>query len=78
MEAHRANGGDASTTAGLYDGLFAAFEEDRKMITAQARNVSSVTPMVALPMDKALVLFRRITEERLRAEQPTTTTVEPV
>ena len=78
MEAHRADSGDASTTAGLFDGLLAAFEEDRKMITAQAGNVSSATPMVALPMDKALVLFRRITEERLRAEQPTTTRVDPV
>jgi len=70
MEAHRADRGDAGTTAGIYDGLMAAFEEDRRMITAQATNLSPNSPMVALPMDKALVLFRRIIDERLRAEQP--------
>jgi vanillate O-demethylase monooxygenase subunit len=77
MEAHRANCGDASTTAGLYEGLLAAFEEDRQMITAQAHNLSAATPMVTLPMDKALVFFRRVLEERLQKEQPTDMAVVP-
>ena len=70
MEAHRADRGDAATTEGLYEGLLAAFREDREMIVAQARNrrLKPGEPMLALPMDEALVRFRRLVEQRLAAE----------
>lgn len=56
------------------DGLFSRVIIDVPLVffrdEAGEVNVSSATPMVTLPMDKALVLFRRITEERLEAERP--------
>lgn len=36
---HRADVGDSGTTQALHDGLLAALEEDRRMITARARNI---------------------------------------
>ena len=67
----RADQGDAALAQTIYDSLLAAFDEDRDMITAQARNlaVKPGIPMVALAMDAALVRFRRLVDERLAAEQ---------
>ncbi len=60
--------------AGLVDNVFAslvqAFNEDRDMITAQARIIAMKpdAPMLPLAMDSALIQFRRIVDEALRAE----------
>ena len=73
MEAHRTEQGDADTTQGLYEGLLRAFEEDRRMIMAQTANLRAKpgVSMLPLPMDEALVRFRRIVDERLAAERGT-------
>lgn len=71
MEAHRADRGDVVATQGLYEGLLRAFDEDRRMITAQAANLRTKPgiEMLPLPMDEALVRFRRIVEQRIAAER---------
>lgn len=70
MEAHRADRGDAVATQGLYEGLLAAFDEDRRMIVAQARNIATWPGAAMLPlhMDHAVALFRRIVEQRIADE----------
>lgn len=75
QEAHRAGQGNAATTRALFDGLLAAFEEDRAMIAAQAGNLALAPglPMLPLMMDKALVQFRRLYERALDAESSPTT-----
>jgi phenylpropionate dioxygenase-like ring-hydroxylating dioxygenase large terminal subunit len=70
QESHLAVQGDAAATQGLFDGLMAAFEEDRRMITAQARNLA-LKPgqhMMPLHMDSALIQFRRLVAQALAAE----------
>lgn len=54
--------------------LLTAFEEDRRMITAQARNIAGNpgAPMLPLAMDSALTQFRRIVERALQAERGST------
>lgn len=71
QEAHRAEQGDASATQGIYDGLLAAFDEDREMITAQARNIALKpgAAMLPLAMDSALTQFRRLVAQTLEAER---------
>lgn len=56
----------------LFDSLLVAFNEDRDMITAQARNLAAKpgVPMVPLAMDAALIQFRRLVDERIAAERP--------
>ena len=70
QESHLATQGDAGTTQALFDGLLAAFEEDRQMITAQARNLALKPgiPMLPLHMDAALLQFRRLVVHALEAE----------
>ena len=70
QESHHATQGDAGTTQGLYEGLLAAFEEDRQMITAQWRSMSLKpdVPMLPLHMDAALTLFRRLVMQVLVEE----------
>lgn len=71
QEAHRADQGDAQTKQRIFDSLLTAFEEDRRMIAAQARNLA-LTPeatMLPLPMDAALVRFRRLLNQRLMEER---------
>jgi vanillate O-demethylase monooxygenase subunit len=71
QESHRADQGDSATTQGIYDGLLAAFNEDRAMISAQARNIALApdVPMLPLAMDSALMQFRRLVVQTLDAEQ---------
>lgn len=71
QEAHRADQGDEQTSQRIYDSLLIAFEEDRQMITAQARNLAldPETPMLPLAMDAALVRFRRMLQQRLEKAQ---------
>jgi vanillate O-demethylase monooxygenase subunit len=75
QEAHRPWQGDDTTTRALFDGLLAAFKEDRRTIEAQAANIALVSekPMLALMMDKALVQYRRLHERALEAESSRTT-----
>ena len=70
QQSHRAEQGDATTAQTIYDGLLAAFNEDRDMITAQARNLALQpgTPMLPLAMDAALTQFRRLVAQAVDAE----------
>lgn len=76
QESHRAAQGDAATTQGIFDGLLAAFHEDREMITAQARNLALKPglPMLPLHMDAALLQFRRLVAQTLEAEREAAST----
>lgn len=70
QQSHPAEHGDESLTRGIFQSLVDAFEEDRAMITAQHRTMllAPDAPMVPLPIDGALVRFRRLLAERLAAE----------
>jgi vanillate O-demethylase monooxygenase subunit len=70
QEAHRADQGDATMTQAIYDSLLTAFEEDRQMIQAQARNIARDPDALMLPlgMDAAVVRFRRLLERQARGE----------
>jgi len=70
MEAHRADRGDETVTEGLYQGLLAAFAEDRAMITAQWHNLQRTPgrPMLPLAMDAALVRYRACLAQALARE----------
>lgn len=74
QEAHLAEQGDAGTADAIHASLLLAFEEDRRMIQAQAANIAldPSMPMLPLAMDAALVRFRRLLEEMLRAESAAT------
>ena len=63
--------GDERIVQSIFDSLQTAFEEDRAMITAQARTIATKpdAPMVALAMDAALVRFRRLVAAELAAER---------
>src|SRR6185436_17593855 len=62
QQSHRTGQGDEAITERIYQSLLEAFEEDRRMITAQARNIahSPAVPMLPLAMDAALTQYRRI------------------
>jgi vanillate O-demethylase monooxygenase subunit len=66
----RTDQGDEAIAAIIYEQLLLAFNEDRDMITAQARNIATRpdAPMLPLPMDAALLQFRRLVDARLAAE----------
>jgi vanillate O-demethylase monooxygenase subunit len=67
QEAHRADQGDAQTAQRIFDSLLAAFDEDRRMITAQARTLALDPdwPMLPLAMDAALVRYRRLLQRHV-------------
>lgn len=71
QEAHRTGMGDGTLARTMHEGLLVAFEEDRRMITAQARMIarSPGVSMLPLAMDAALVRFRRIVDEAIAAER---------
>lgn len=71
QQAYHAPAPNPETTATIFRGLLAAFEEDRHMITAQHRNIvlAPSTPMLPLGMDLALVQFRRLIDTELAREQ---------
>lgn len=70
QESHRADQGDDTSAAGLFQGLLQAFHEDRKMISAQWQNLAlaSGDAMLPLAMDSALAQFRRTLETAVAAE----------
>jgi len=71
QQSHPAALGDETLTRTIYDGLIVAFNEDRDMITAQARNIerNPQAPMMPLAMDAALLQFRRLIDQALAAER---------
>lgn len=70
METHRADRGDAGVTEVLYQGIVAAFEEDRATIAAQWRNVQRAPGRLMLPLhvDTALSRYRRLYATALQSE----------
>ena len=72
QQSHRAGEGDERIVQSIFDSLVAAFNEDRDMIGAQARNLalSPGVKMMPLAMDVALIQFRRLIDNALAAEQP--------
>jgi vanillate O-demethylase monooxygenase subunit len=75
MQAHDFDLDDARLTHSLYEGVLAAFHEDKAMIEAQARLIeeSPPTQMIGLSMDAALTRYRRLYDAALAAEQASTT-----
>jgi len=71
QESHRADQGNEATTEAIYDALLLAFEEDRAMINAQAANIAldPSAAMLPLPMDRAVLRFRRLLEAQMQAER---------
>ena len=71
QQSHPAGHGDERLTESIFQSLIGAFNEDRDMITAQHRNIllAPDAPMVPIPIDGALVQFRRLLAERLEAER---------
>ena len=62
--------GGTSLVDNVFASLVQAFNEDRDMITAQAQAIAMKpdAPMLPLAMDSALIQFRRLVDEALRAE----------
>ena len=73
QQSHRAEAGDERVTRSIYDSLVGAFEEDRRMIVAQYRNLQlrPEAPMLPLAMDSALLQFRRLLARQAEAEAST-------
>lgn len=71
QEAHHASFGDETLAQRMHEGLCVAFEEDRRMITAQAATIAKSPGVTMLPlaMDAALLRFRRLVEEAIAAER---------
>lgn len=69
QQSHQRNVGDANTTRLLFEQLLVAFDEDKRMITAQSRNLSPREPMMTLWMDSAVLKFRRLLEQSVLQEQ---------
>ena len=72
QQSHPADQGDQALTDTIFDALIGAFNEDRDMITAQARTIALKpdAPMLPLMLDSALIQFRRLVDQALAAEQP--------
>jgi len=71
QQSHRADGGDASVTEGIFQSLVTAFNEDRDMISAQhaviQRNPGAA--MLPLGIDAALVRYRKALDEAIAQER---------
>jgi phenylpropionate dioxygenase-like ring-hydroxylating dioxygenase large terminal subunit len=69
QQSHHKDVGDADTTRLLFEQLLVAFNEDKRMITAQSHNLSSREPMMTLWMDTAVLKYRRLLEQSIHEEQ---------
>jgi nitrite reductase/ring-hydroxylating ferredoxin subunit len=71
QQSHRPSLGGEKLTRTIHDSLIVAFNEDRDMITAQARNIERdpAAPMLPLAMDSALIQFRRLVAQAVEAEE---------
>jgi len=79
QQSHRTGEGDDAIVQSIYDSLVGAFEEDRAMITAQARTIATdpSAPMLPLAMDAALLRYRRLVERQLALERERPATHRP-
>ncbi|MEO7337026.1 MAG: aromatic ring-hydroxylating dioxygenase subunit alpha [Caldimonas sp.] len=70
QQSHRAGEGDERIVQSIYDSLVGAFNEDRDMISAQARNIAlnPAARMMPLAIDSALLQFRRLIDREIAAE----------
>ncbi len=70
QQSYLADKADDSIVQSIYDSLIVAFNEDRDMISSQARNISRSpnSKMLPLAMDSALMQFRRLVDEALAAD----------
>jgi vanillate O-demethylase monooxygenase subunit len=81
QQSHRVDGAERDDAErivqSIHDSLLSAFDENRDMIRAQARNLALApgAAMLALARDAALLRFRRLIDEQLRLEQPSSTPV---
>jgi phenylpropionate dioxygenase-like ring-hydroxylating dioxygenase large terminal subunit len=77
QQARHVSEGDHSIAENAYRVLCRAFEEDRAMITAQAREIERDPNAVMLPlaMDAALVRFRRVVTDAIAEDGPATRAV---
>lgn len=71
QQSHPAGVADGDIKQIIFNALVEAFNEDRDMITAQFRNLAPEAEdnMMPLHFDTALVRFRKILQEAVRAEQ---------
>lgn len=71
MQAHAFRQDDATVTEAIFQSLCTAFEEDRRMIEAQQRQLLAAPglEMQAIVADQALVQFRRLLAQRVQDEQ---------
>ena len=69
QQSHLATQGDDTITQRIYESLLVAFEEDRRMITAQYRNIDPEAQMLPLAMDAALVQYRRLLQQEVERER---------
>jgi vanillate O-demethylase monooxygenase subunit len=72
QQSRRVDEGDHVIAEALHRALVVAFEEDRAMITAQCRAIDADrdAPMMLLPMDAAVVRFRKLVAAAISAEVP--------
>ena len=72
QQARHTSEGDHSIAEAAYRVLCRAFEEDRDMITAQAREIARdpSAAMLPLAMDAAVVRFRRLVADTVAGETP--------
>ena len=72
QQSHRADGGDASVTEGIFQSLLTAFNEDRDMISAQHAAIQRNPGAAMLPLgiDAALVRYRKLLEQAIALERP--------
>ena len=70
QQSRRVEDGDHGVAEALYRSLIVAFEEDRDMITAQARAIDADpgAPMMLLAMDAAVVRFRKLVADTVADE----------
>jgi vanillate O-demethylase monooxygenase subunit len=73
QQSHRAILKDETVRHKMYNTLLEAFTEDRDMITAQYKNLSSdaLEHMMPLHFDAALMRFRKMLKEAVEAEANT-------
>lgn len=70
QQSHRGSAANPELMQIIFDALVGAFEEDRAMITAQARTLalSPAAAMLPLHFDAALTRFRKLVEQTVAAE----------
>jgi len=80
QQARHTSEGDHSIAEAAYRVLCRAFDEDREMITAQAREIARdpSAAMLPLAMDAAVVRFRKLVADTIAMERPAAPAAIPV